>query len=282
MDPYLNLIRFHAPVGTLLLMWPPLWTLALLSPHFPQASLLVAFALGAFFMRSGGCIINDLTDKSLDASVARTKARPLASGEITPKQALILLAILIFAASAIAFWLGTRVFIAALVAIPLIIAYPWMKRIIFWPQLFLGITFNYGIILASLALFGYVHAAAVQLYLGAILWTLGYDTIYGYQDIEDDIQLGIKSTARLFGDKPKPILSVIYAGTIICWALAGYLLQQHVSYYLLLALVAMHFTWQIKTLDIKHPESCKRMFNANAWLGGVIFGVLLMIKMASQ
>lgn len=234
------------------------------------------FALGAFFMRSSGCIINDLTDSALDSRVERTKNRPLASGAIPRSHAYAVLALLLATAATIALALGLKVLIASFFALPFIITYPWMKRITFWPQLFLGITFNYGVILASIALTGDIHPSAILIYLGSILWTLGYDTIYGYQDIADDEMIGVKSTARLFGDNPKPWLAAIYTGAIICWGLAGYVLQQTVWYYAFLAFAAAHFIWQVKTLNPQNHLRCKALFISNAWLGGVMFASLIL------
>jgi 4-hydroxybenzoate polyprenyltransferase len=178
-------------------------------------------------------------------------------------------------AAALAWWLGKAVFMAALFALPMIVLYPWMKRITFWPQLFLGIVFNYGVILASIAAIGTVHPAAILIYLGAILWTLGYDTIYGYQDMVDDASIGIKSTARLFGNDPAFSLSAIYAGAVTCWAAAGVVLDESWHYYVLLVFVAGHFIWQIRTLDISNTALCGRIFKSNAWLGGMIFMIIL-------
>jgi 4-hydroxybenzoate polyprenyltransferase len=278
---YLSLIRFHTPTGTLLLMFPSLWMLVLLSENPPDFVLSVAFALGAFLMRSSGCIINDLTDRKLDAGVERTKHRPLASGAISVWHAYAFLMVLLTSAAGLAYMLGTKVFIASLFVLPLIIVYPWMKRITFWPQLFLGITFNYGVILASVAVLGFVHPAAILVYLGSILWTLGYDTIYGYQDVADDVQMGIKSTARLFGDDPAFSLSAIYAGALTCWAAAGYVLDESWHYYVLLVFVAGHFIWQIRTLDISNAAICGKIFKSNAWLGGVMFLIITTVKLAS-
>lgn len=276
-QPTLRLIRFYAPAGTLLLMFPPLWALVLLSRGLPELSIIAAFILGAFLMRSSGCIINDLTDRKLDAKVERTKNRPLASGEISNKYAIALLLLLLTCAAIIALFLGTKVFLTALGALPLIAAYPWMKRITFWPQLFLGITFNYGVILASIAVLGWVHPAAILIYLGTILWTLGYDTIYGYQDIADDELIGVKSTSRLFGTQPKPSLAAIYTGALACWTLAGYALEQGVGYYALICFVAVHSMWQITSLDIRQPEICKKLFTSNAWLGAGMLVILIVI-----
>ncbi len=274
---YLRLIRWYSPQGTLLLAWPSLWVLSFFLDGREVLASSAIFLIGAFLMRSGGCIINDMTDRELDAKVARTKNRPLASGEIPLWHAYVLLLLFLAMAAAIAFCLGTPVLMASLFVLPLIVLYPWMKRLTFWPQLFLGVVFNYGVILASIASIGTIHPAAILFYLGAILWTLGYDTIYGYQDIADDISVGIKSTARLFGDDPVLSLSAIYAGALTCWAAAGYVLGERWTYYALLTMVAGHFIWQIRSLDISNAELCGRIFKSNAWLGGGMFLLLLIL-----
>lgn len=277
MKKYLQLIRFSSPAGTLLLLWPPLWVLAMLTGGLPDAYLLVAFIIGAFLMRSAGCIINDLTDRKLDARVTRTQSRPLASGAVSVRQAFALLAGLLLAALVLVLTLGMQTFLYALLALPLIIAYPWMKRITYWPQLFLGITFNYGVILASVALAGIIHPGVLAIYAGSIFWTLGYDTIYGFQDIEDDVQVGIKSTARLFASQPRLALCIIYSLAMACWLLA--LMQLHMPAYAAygLVVVAAHFIWQISRLDTQNPTRCKTLFISNAWLGGLMFLWLIVL-----
>lgn len=268
--PYFHLIRWHAPAGTLLLMWSPLWCLALLSEGLPALDLLLAFVLGAFFMRSAGCIINDMTDRKLDAQVERTKNRPLASGALTIKQAAMMLALMLLGALGVAIYLGWPVLLAALPALPLVAAYPWMKRITFWPQLFLGITFNYGVLLASIALTGEIQPEAWWLYAACIFWTLGYDTIYGFQDISDDEKIGIKSTARLFKNHATLAVGFMYFLSFVCmFAAAQDMLIAQLVFLL-------HLTWQVIRLKPHQPQQCMMLFKQNAnVLGTLVFLALL-------
>ena len=258
----LKLIRFHQPVGTLLLMWPPLWCLLLLTEDWPPIDLMVVFILGAFIMRSAGCVINDITDRKLDAKVERTKTRPLASGEMPLTHAFVILVLLLLIALIIAIYLGPKVVLASIPAVLLVILYPWMKRITFWPQLCLGLTFNYGVLLASIALTGGIHPTAWWLYAAAVCWTLGYDTIYGFQDIKDDEKIGVKSTARLFKHRPQLAVGAMYGLAAIGLYISAGVLPA--------ALFAVHCLWQVGRLQIDDSELCKQLFKRNGTELGLI------------
>ncbi len=270
-SPPARLMRLHQPVGFFLLLWPCWWAVALASAGTPPPALLALTALGAFAMRAAGCVINDLTGRKLDALVERTRTRPLASGEMTVFQALIVLAALLALALAVALTLGREVLLWSMASLPLIVAYPWMKRITWWPQAFLGLTFNWGVIVGWVAAKGAPEAATLALYLAAFCWTLGYDTIYAFQDARDDAEAGIRSTALRLRLKAKRWLGVFYGGTVVFLALAGWLEGAGMLYYALLTLVLADFFCQIRRLDMNDPISCRTIFFHNFWVGGIIF-----------
>lgn len=276
-SPGMELIRFHQPVGTLLLIWPPLWCLMLLSDSLPPLGMVAAFILGAFCMRSAGCVINDITDRKLDALVERTKDRPLASGAMTVAQAWWVFAVLMFGALLAAISLGWPVVYAAMWAVPLVMVYPWMKRITYWPQLFLGITFNYGVLLASIALTGSIQPAAWWLYAACIFWTLGYDTIYGFQDMADDEKVGIKSTSRKFKRTAKMAIGLAYGLCLTCLMMVGAILELGEPFAATLFVMAVHFIWQVYRLDIQDAEGCKQLFKSNGTLLGAAVLFLLCV-----
>jgi 4-hydroxybenzoate polyprenyltransferase len=268
-------MRLHQPTGTWLLFWPCAWGIALASDGLPNPVLLVAFALGALLMRSAGCIINDIWDRKIDAQVERTRTRPLASGEVSVPQALKLLAVLLAASFCIALLLGMQVIIWSIAALPLVLAYPLMKRITWWPQAFLGLTFNWGALLGTVAVVGNVTPASAWLYAAGICWTLGYDTIYAHQDREDDARVGVKSTARLLGTQTRVALAMFYALACAFLALAGYSGQVSIVYYPLLLPVALHFIWQVCYFDWDKPQRFGPLFACNRWVGGLVFLVLV-------
>lgn len=269
--PFLRLMRLHQPVGIWLLLWPCWWSATLLAPGAPPIPVLLAFAAGAVAMRAAGCIINDLWDRELDAQVERTRTRPLASGEVTSREALILLAMLLFIGLGAAAMLGTNVVLWAMASLPLIIAYPLMKRITWWPQAFLGFTFNWGALLGSVAVQGHITLPALCLYIAGVWWTLGYDTIYAGQDMRDDAHAGIRSSALRLGGKAPRFIAFSYGLCITLLATAGYLEGAGTAYFIGLGAVASHFLWQISRLDMHTPESCKSLFISNRWAGALIW-----------
>lgn len=262
-NPYLRLMRLHQPVGIWLLLWPCWWAAALAGST--DARIYVLLAVGALLMRSSGCIINDMMDREYDKQVQRTKTRPLASGELSMAQAGALLALLLSLALLVAMLLGIKVVMWAIAAMPLVILYPLMKRITFWPQLFLGLTFNWGAMLGYAAAHGSVNHQALVLYVACIFWTLGYDTIYAFQDLKDDAKAGVKSTARLFGTvHSKNILLMFYIAFAVLffaaaqphgWGLAG------------AAAMVAHLCWQLATLRPNDENCCKKTFSSNALMG---------------
>lgn len=231
-------------------------------------NLLALFFLGSVCMRSAGCIINDLWDRDFDKQVERTKTRPLASGAISPKQALIVLAVLLLFSLWIVMQLPMIVFWLALGALPLVVAYPLMKRLTWWPQLFLGFTFNYGALMGWAAVRGTIEPDALWLYAAGICWTLIYDTIYAHQDIADDTKIGVKSTARLFGNHTRIWLAAFAIIMLFCFAMAGIDSRA-------LPLLAAPLMVQLWQLDIHHPTRCGQQFRFHALYGALVWAILL-------
>lgn len=279
LSPYLRLMRLHQPVGIWLLLWPCWWSATLASFAVPLPKTLFLFALGAILMRSAGCVVNDIIDRDLDKHVERTRLRPLASGELSIRQAFVLLFILCLLSLTVAMMLGIEVTSWAAASLILIVAYPWMKRITWWPQLFLGLTFNWGALLGWVAVAGEVTTPALWIYAGGIFWTLGYDTIYAHQDKADDRKVGIKSTALRLGDRTKRFVRIFYTISIIFWGLAGYTGSNNILFYSFLALSWLHLNWQVSSVDLDNPDSCKRVFKSNAWFGALVFFAFLGGKM---
>ncbi|XP_063956413.1 4-hydroxybenzoate polyprenyltransferase, mitochondrial-like isoform X2 [Lytechinus pictus] len=273
-QPYLRLIRLDKPIGTWLLYLPCTWSIAMAaSPgQLPDFYMLGIFGLGALLMRGAGCIINDMWDKDFDKSVERTKIRPLAAGEITQFQALCFLASQLSASLAILLsfnWYSVALGASSML---LVISYPLMKRITYWPQAVLGLAFNWGVILGWAVIHGSCDWSVVlPLYLAGISWTLVYDTIYGHQDKKDDMLLGLKSTSIFMGDNTKQWLSAFGSLMICCLVLSGYNAGQTMPYYLAVALAGAKLSHQIWTVDINKPEDCWNKFYSNKRLGLIIF-----------
>lgn len=264
-------MRLNHPVGTWLLLWPCWWSIALASEGKPSLLLLFAFAAGALLMRSAGCIINDMADRELDRQVERTRTRPLASGELSMTQALVLLALLLVLSGAIAAALGPAVIMWGLLSLIPVGLYPFMKRISWWPQLFLGLTFNWGALMGWAAVRGVVEWPAVLIYAGGIFWTLGYDTIYAHQDKKDDARIGIKSTALRLGIHTPKAVGFFYLLATLFWAVAGYLTGANPMLYAFLILTQLHFGWQLCRVELDNPRSCQIIFKSNIVLGGLVF-----------
>jgi 4-hydroxybenzoate polyprenyltransferase len=264
--PYAVLARWDRPIGSWLLLLPGWWALAL-APGGPDLRLVALFALGAVAMRGAGCVINDLVDRDLDARVERTRQRPLASGRLGAPQALAFLALQSLVGLLVLLAFNRFAIGLALASLPLIVIYPLMKRITWWPQAFLGITFNWGALVGWAAATGELAAPALLLYAAGFFWTLGYDTIYAHQDKTDDALIGIKSTARRLGAATPRWLWGFYGVTLALLAAAGWSATLGPGFYLLLVAVAGHFAWQIRTLELDDPRSCLRRFRSNRDLG---------------
>ena len=267
----------------MLLFWPCAWGLTLAYDFSQNLNVyffyLILFFLGSVLMRSAGCIVNDILDKEFDSRVYRTKNRPIASGKVSIKLALFYSFALCFLAFLVLLNFNLFTIILALGSMPLAFTYPLMKRFTYWPQLFLGITFNYGLILGWTAMNSQINLAPILFYLGAIFWTLGYDTIYGYQDIKDDEIIGLKSTSIKFKGRAKSFLSICYAVLLIFFILGGLYMSFSYIYYVLILIPLLHlFFYQIKTFDPKDSNCCLKAFKSNNFFGLIMFLNILIVK----
>jgi len=281
---FIELIRLKKPIGYMLLFWPCAWGLTLaydFNKSFNDYFLyLLLFLIGSILMRSAGCIINDIFDKKFDKKVARTKNRPIASGKVSINLAIAYSVILCFLALIVLINFNKLTIILAIFSMPLAFTYPLMKRITYWPQLFLGITFNYGLVLGWTAVNNNHFYLPIIFYLGAIFWTLGYDTIYGYQDIADDEIIGVKSTSIKFKKIPKLFVSICYLIFIMSLVIVGFSMNLNKIYYFLLLFIIFHLIfYQIRKFNSKNTETCFVTFKSNNLLGFVIYGSILLGKM---
>ena len=272
---FIELTRLNKPIGYMLLFWPCLWGLTLVydfdGETYTYIKYFIFFLLGSVLMRSAGCIVNDVADKKFDQKVERTKNRPIASGKVPTSLALLYALILCFFAFFVLINFNLLTIILAIASMPLAFTYPLMKRFTYWPQLFLGITFNYGLILGWTSINNDISLSPIIFYLGAIFWTLGYDTIYGYQDIKDDEIIGVKSTSIKFKNNPKFFLTLCYSITIFCLIFLGFLMNFKFFYFVsLLITFCQLFYYQIKILNIKDPKNCLKIFQGNNITGILI------------
>jgi len=275
--PYLMLARLDRPIGTWLLLLPCWWSLTLAEGglfHMTAQGWVYAalFALGALVMRGAGCVINDIWDRKLDAAVARTQSRPLASGAVTVMQALLFLTSLLLTGLLVLLQFNLPTIVLASASLLLVVTYPLMKRVTWWPQLFLGFTFNWGALIGWTAVTGHIPLPALLVYTGGIFWTLAYDTIYAHQDKEDDALVGIKSTARLFAENSKKWVGGFFILALLCFTAAKWLAAGISPTLGLLLLPAAHAAWQLKNWDMDNPRSSLGMFKANR-----DFGLLLLL-----
>ena len=281
---FIELTRLNKPIGYMLLFWPCVWGLTLVYDFNSEINTyfkyLIFFLLGSILMRSAGCIINDIADKKFDQKVERTKNRPIASEKISIKLALLYALVLCFCAFLILINFNLLTIVLALASIPFAFSYPLMKRFTYWPQLFLGITFNYGLVLAWISINNSISLTPILFYIGAIFWTLGYDTIYGYQDIKDDEILGIKSTSIKFKNNPKTFLTLCYSFLLISLILIGALMSFSNIFYLFLIIPFCHlFFYQINFININKPEDCLKIFKSNNVLGLIVCMNILVGKL---
>jgi 4-hydroxybenzoate polyprenyl transferase len=276
-------MRLHQPTGIWLLFLPCLFGIFLATKftNFEITELcriIFLFFVGSVAMRSGGCVINDLLDQKFDALVARTKIRPLVTQEISSSAAIILLGFLLLIGLLILLQFNLPAIVSGFVAIGLVATYPLMKRVTYYPQIFLGLTFNFGILMSSLAMLGTINFATLLLYFAAIIWTVIYDTIYAFQDIEDDLRFGVKSTAIKFQKEPEKILNLLclamLAGLILCGLVAGF----KFGYFFVILISCSALIAKIKKCDFKQNSSAKSLalFKANVWIGiGITFAILI-------
>ena len=284
LQSFIDLTRIKRPVGYMLLFWPCLWGLTIGYDFNNDVKLftfyLILFFLGSVLMRSAGCIINDIVDRKFDTKVERTKNRPIASGKVSVKEGLILSLFLCAIALGVLIQFNNLTIVLALASMPLAFTYPYMKRFTYWPQLYLGITFNYGLLLGWSSIQNNITIIPLVFYFGAIFWTLGYDTIYGFQDIKDDEIIGVKSTSIKFKDNPKIFLVICYLISIISLILTGYLMKFSLVFYLFLLFPILHlFIYQIKNLDINNHLQCLKIFKSNNSFGMLIFLNILIGKL---
>ena len=275
MRPYARLARLDRPIGTWLLLFPGWWGIALAAPRWPDPRLLVLFALGAIVMRGAGCTLNDIADRNYDAQVARTRQRPLPSGAVSVPRAVLFLIAQLIVGAAVLFSLNRVSIILGLAVLALIGTYPLMKRITYWPQLFLGLNFNWGALVGWTAVTGRLAWPALLLYLGGIFWTIGYDTIYAHQDKEDDLRIGVKSSALALGDRTRPWLFAFYVAAVALWAAAGQRSGLGPLFWIGLALAGLQLGWQAARVDIDNPADCLAKFRSNRLVGWLLFAGII-------
>jgi len=280
---FIELTRLKKPIGYMLLFWPCAWGLTLaydfsknLNDYFFYLSL---FFLGSVLMRSAGCIVNDISDKEFDKKVERTKNRPLASNRVSITLAIFYALVLCALSFLVLINFNNLTIILALGSMPLAFTYPLMKRFTYWPQLFLGITFNYGLVLGWTAIQGEINIVAITFYLGAIFWTLGFDTIYGYQDLKDDEIIGIKSTSIKFKEKPKLFLTICYLTFILSLILVGVFMKFNTIFYFFAIIPVVHLLfYQIYNFNYKDSQSCLKIFKSNNFFGAIVLLNILIGK----
>jgi 4-hydroxybenzoate polyprenyltransferase len=268
--PYARLARLDRPVGVWLTLFPCLATLIQASHGFPAFRQLIVFSLGALLMRSAGSTVNDIADRKFDANVERTRFRPLANGQLGTRQAIVFLIVELALAASLLFFLSPYTRLIAICVLPLIFIYPLCKRFTHWPQAVLGAAFNWGMLMAWAEVSGHIPAGAVAMWIGAIAWQIGYDTVYAYVDVKDDTRLGLKSTAILFGLRGKTCIGLFYVLTVASWSLGGWLSGMSLSYAAGMVVIAAHLAWQVWRIDLQRPELNFRLFLSN-----ILTGVLL-------
>ncbi len=280
--PYLRLARMDRPIGTWLLLLPCWWSLALAAPLGPKGAapwpdpwFMVLFAIGALVMRGAGCTVNDIADREFDGKVARTAGRPIASGQVSVVQALAFLALQSGIGLAVLLQFNDYAVVLGASSLLLVAVYPFAKRVTYWPQFVLGLTFNWGALLGWAAVTGGLAAPAIVLYAAGVMWTLGYDTIYAHQDKEDDVLVGIKSTALKFGEGTRPWLAAFYGATVTLMAGAGHLAGLHPIYFAGLAVAGLHLAWQVRSLDIDDARNCLTRFKSNRDFGLIVLAAII-------
>ena len=267
-QPYARLMRLDRAIGTWLLLLPALWSLAI-TGNSPR--LIIFFAIGALIMRGAGCVINDLWDRDIDKQVERTKTRPLASGAVSVRQAFILLAVLLLIGFIIVLQFNGLTIALGFASLFLIVLYPLMKRVTWWPQAFLGFTFNWGVLMGASAATNSLPAWVWPLYAAGVLWTLGYDTIYAHADTADDALIGVKSTARHLGHRSKLWVASFYSGAFALLVAAGLTALMGLAFYVLLAVAFAHAVWTVMRWRLDDPADCILRFRANRFTGILIY-----------
>jgi 4-hydroxybenzoate polyprenyltransferase len=278
--PYLRLARADRPIGFFLLAIPCFWSVALagrsLGAPYPDPWLLLLFAIGAIVMRAASCTYNDIVDRDIDAKVARTRSRPLPSGQVTLTEASIFMGLLSLTGLAVLLSFNRFTVLLGLAVLPIVALYPFVKRFSNWPQAVLGLAFNWGALLGWAAVLARLDLAPVILYAGAVAWTIGYDTIYAHQDREDDDLIGLKSTALKFGSATKPWLALFYGFAWVAITVAGVMAGAGFFFLLGMILAAAHLVWQVLSLDIDDTENCLVRFRANRDFGLIVFAAIVL------
>lgn len=273
--PYLRLGRFDRPIGTWLLLFPCWWSQTLAEVErgqpFPSVTLLALFAIGAVAMRAAGCAYNDYVDRDIDAQVARTRSRPIPSGQVSARSALLYVVVMALAGLAVLVNLNAYTIVLAIASLAVVATYPFAKRFTSYPQFVLGLAFNWGALVGWAAVKGSLGWPPLLLYAGCVLWTVGYDTIYAHQDKDDDALLGLGSTALSFGDNTVSYVGGLYAGAVVLWLAAGLMAGTHLIYFLAVTLVFLQMAWQVATLDTSDPANCLRRFRSNRDVGAAVF-----------
>src|SRR5487761_2598685 len=273
--PYIRLARLDRPIGTWLLLFPGWWSIALAAQGWPDWRLIVLFGIGAVVMRGAGCTLNDIADRNFDGKVERTRTRPIPSGAVTVRQAVLFMALQLAIGAAVLASLNGRAIELGFLVLLLIGTYPFMKRITYWPQFFLGLNFNWGALLGWAAARGNVDWSAVLLYAGGICWTLGYDTIYAHQDKDDDALIGVKSSALALGRRTRPFLFAFYAGAVVLWGAGPRRAADAWPFWLGLAIAAAQLCWQAATVDIDDSVDCLAKFRSNRFVGwSLLLGII--------
>ncbi|NBI13235.1 4-hydroxybenzoate octaprenyltransferase [[Haemophilus] felis] len=272
---YAQLMRLDKPIGTLLLLWPTLWALFLSAKGIPNISTLVIFVLGVFFMRAAGCVINDYADRHIDGEVKRTSKRPLATGAATPQEAKILFAVLVLCSFILVLFLNSYAIALSVIAAALAFIYPFMKRYTHLPQLFLGVAFGWSIPMAYAASIESLPLECWLLFFANLAWTVAYDTQYAMVDRDDDLRIGVKSTAILFAQYDNKIISLLQILALSFLGAIGYLSQLQISYFAVLFIATLFFVYQCKLIKDRERESCFKAFLNNNYVGATVFVAFL-------
>ncbi len=271
LNAYARLMRLDRPIGTWLLLWPAMWALWIAGGGHPDGQLVLVFALGAFLMRSAGCVINDFADRKIDPHVARTKSRPLAAGEVSPREALLLFALLCLLAFALVLTTNRQTVMLSFVAVLLAALYPFTKRVTHWPQAVLGAAFGMSVPMALAAQTGEAPALAWLIYAANLCWVLAYDTMYAMVDREDDLKIGVRSTAVLFGRRDRLMIGLFQAGFFALMLLVGMRAGLGWPFAAGLGFAAGLALWQQRLIAARRPEDCFAAFLNNHWLGAAVF-----------
>jgi len=273
--PYARLCRLDRPIGTWLTLLPCIAALVQAAGGLPDWRRLIVFSLGALLMRGIGCTVNDMWDRDIDRHVERTRFRPLTSGQLSMKQAVAFLVGQLLVCASLLFFINTYSRWLAVAVLPFVFIYPFCKRITYWPQAVLGICFNWGMLMAWSDTQGHVPLAAVAMWLGAVLWQIGYDSIYAYVDVRDDRSLGLRSTAMRFAEQGKAWIGGFYVATIALWTWGGYAMGLGWGYYAGMAVLAAHLLWQLVVFDLQRPDRNFMLFRANLWVGALLVAAAL-------